>query len=68
MQVKCVICDHIEGLDDDSVRAKRLRNRRNQMYLCEKCYKRIEYKTLQRHATGNFHLYKKKKKEDDHYL
>ncbi|MBM7598726.1 uncharacterized protein YlaI [Virgibacillus halotolerans] len=68
MQVKCVLCDHIEGLDDHSLRAKRLRNRRNQMYLCEKCYKRIDYKTKQRQATGHFHLYKKKKKEDDHYF
>lgn len=68
MQVKCVLCDRVEGLDDYSLHAKRLRNRRNRMYLCEKCYKRIDCKTKKRHATGNFRLYQKKKTKDDYYL
>lgn len=66
MQVKCVLCDSIEGLDDYSLHAKRLRNRRSRMYLCGKCYERIEYKTKQRHATGDFRLYSKKKNEDEY--
>lgn len=65
MQVKCVICDNVEGIDDYSLHAKRLRNRKNQMYLCKTCYERIEYKTKQRHETGKFRLYRKKKNADD---
>ncbi|MBY7143764.1 YlaI family protein [Virgibacillus sp. NKC19-3] len=65
MQVKCVICDTIETLEDHSPEAKRLRNRRVHMYLCETCYERIGYKTIQRHSTGNFHLYRKKKQKRD---
>ncbi|WP_373895896.1 YlaI family protein [Virgibacillus natechei] len=65
MQVKCVICDTVETLEDQSPEAKRLRNRRVHMYLCEKCHDRIEYKTKQRHSTGNFRLYRKKKQKSD---
>ncbi|GAB3068196.1 YlaI family protein [Virgibacillus ainsalahensis] len=65
MQVKCAICDNVQTLEDDSPEAKRLRNRRIHMFLCQSCYERIEYKTNQRHATGNFKLYEKKKKKKD---
>lgn len=62
MQVKCVICDRIEALEDDCFKAKRLRNRRIHMYLCLDCYTRIDENTKKRHATGNFRLYDTKKK------
>lgn len=65
MQVKCVICDTIEGIEDYSLEAKRLRNRKIHMYLCQSCYDRIAEKTQQRHATGKFRLYEEKKKKDD---
>ncbi|OZU90448.1 hypothetical protein CIL03_04690 [Virgibacillus indicus] len=65
MQVKCVICDNIEGIDDYSLEAKRLRNRKIHMYLCQSCFDRIAEKTKQRHATGKFQLYEEKKKKDD---
>lgn len=65
MQVKCVLCDNVEGIDDHSLEAKRLRNRKNNLYLCKKCYQRISKKTNERHATGNFHLYKEKKNTHD---
>lgn len=65
MQVQCVICDNIEGIDEYSLQAKRLRNRRLHMYLCEECYDRIEHKTKKRHATGNFRLYEEKKKANE---
>ncbi|RLL45199.1 DUF2197 domain-containing protein [Oceanobacillus piezotolerans] len=65
MQVKCTICDSIDTLNDDSLQAKRLRNRRIYMYLCRDCYNRIKEKTYQRIETGNFRLYKEKKKVDD---
>lgn len=65
MRVKCVICDHEENLDDRSLEAKRLRNHRVKLYLCKKCYERIEQKTKKRHASGNFRLYKEKKSKNN---
>ncbi|WP_174613122.1 YlaI family protein [Virgibacillus ihumii] len=64
MKVKCVLCDTIQDIDSQSLKAKRLRNRRIHMYLCRECDQRISVKTKQRHATGKFHLYEEKKKSD----
>ncbi|WP_405102462.1 YlaI family protein [Oceanobacillus sp. FSL H7-0719] len=66
MQVKCTICDKINDLNDSSFQAKRLRNRRTYMYLCEDCYKRIADKTNARHATGKFKLYEERKNEEEY--
>ncbi|MUV36260.1 uncharacterized protein JNUCC1_00061 [Lentibacillus sp. JNUCC-1] len=66
MQVKCVICDKVESLQDDCLKAKRLRNRRINMYMCQTCHDRIEENTKKRHNTGNFHLYDPKKKQDNY--
>lgn len=66
MQVKCTICDEIDELNDDAFQAKRLRNRRTYMYLCSKCYDRIETHTQARHATGKFKLYKENKNEEEY--
>lgn len=65
MKVQCVICDSVENIDGHSLQAKRLRNRRINMYMCPSCYKRIEVNTKKRHATGNFRLYKEVKTNDD---
>lgn len=65
MQVKCVLCDNVEGIDDYSLEAKRLRNKKINLYLCNKCHDRISEKTNQRHQTGNFRLYRKKKNKHD---
>ncbi|UFU00895.1 YlaI family protein [Radiobacillus kanasensis] len=64
MRVKCVLCDSIEKIDSNSLQAKRLRNRRIHMYICQSCYDRVGENTKKRHETGNFNLYKEKKKED----
>ncbi|WP_077325931.1 YlaI family protein [Virgibacillus siamensis] len=64
MNVKCVLCDTVEDIDSQSLEAKRLRNRRIHMYLCDECDQRIGKKTKQRHATGNFKLYEERKKKD----
>lgn len=61
MNVKCVLCDKVEEIKDDSIEAKMLRNRRTHMYICQTCDQRITDKTLKRHATGNFNLYSSKK-------
>ncbi|RYG74040.1 DUF2197 domain-containing protein [Lentibacillus lipolyticus] len=65
MKVKCVLCDAVHDLENDSLQAKRLRNRRITMYLCEECNGRIYNRTKQRHATGNFKLYDRHKKNKD---
>ncbi|MDF2945831.1 MAG: hypothetical protein K0S51_510 [Bacillales bacterium] len=54
MKAKCVICEQIEILDDDSALAKRLRNRPVHTYLCNECDERIKQKTLKRLETGKF--------------
>ncbi|MDQ0231314.1 YlaI family protein [Metabacillus malikii] len=64
MRVKCVICDKIETIDDETLTAKRLRNRPIHTYMCKPCNERIELKTNERFATGKFKLYQDKKKED----
>ena len=58
MRVKCVICDSINNLDDDSPLAKKLRNRPIHTYMCEQCHGRIKENTEKRLATGNFRLFR----------
>jgi uncharacterized protein YlaI len=65
MKVKCVICDKVESINNDSFQAKRLRNRPIYTYMCIECNERIKEKTEERIATGNFHLYRSKKQPDD---
>lgn len=65
MRVKCVICDKINTLEDDSILAKRLRNRPIHTYLCPECDQRIAEKTSARIETGKFQLYAPIKNEDD---
>ena len=65
MQVKCTLCDVVENIEDYSLQAKRLRNRKNYMYLCMKCNDRIKERTLERLSTGKFRFYEEKKKEDE---
>lgn len=64
MQVKCVLCDVVESIENHSPKAKKLRNRRVHMYLCQKCHHRITVKTNKRHATGKFKLYEEKSDKD----
>ncbi|MBA4537924.1 YlaI family protein [Bacillus aquiflavi] len=65
MKVKCVICDKIDILEDNSFLAKRLRNRPLHTYMCETCNNRITKNTEARIETGNFRLYEAKKQEDE---
>lgn len=50
MNVKCILCDKIETIDDDTLIAKRLKNRPIHTYMCDECHDRITRKTLARHA------------------
>lgn len=65
MRVKCVICDKIETLKDDSFTAKRLRNRPIHTFMCNICEERITERTKERVATGNFKLYRSRTEEDE---
>lgn len=65
MRVKCVICDQIETIPDDSPEAKKLRNRPIHTFMCQTCYTRIETKTNERIETGNFRLYRSVTKDDE---
>lgn len=65
MKVKCVLCDEIHQLNDDTLEAKRLRNRPIHTYMCPSCYKRISERTNNRIATGKFRLYRDKAIEEE---
>lgn len=65
MDVKCVICDTIETINDDSLQAKRLKNRRIKMYLCQTCHDRISENTQKHLDSGDFRLYKKRKRKNE---
>jgi uncharacterized protein YlaI len=65
MRVKCVICDKIERIDDESLVAKRLRNRPIHTYMCDSCSSRIEEKTKSRLATGKFRFYRARSDKED---
>jgi uncharacterized protein YlaI len=65
MRVKCVICDKIESINDESLIAKRLRNRPIHTYMCDDCSARIGKRTNERIATGNFRLYEQKQNQDE---
>ncbi|MGM9923313.1 MAG: YlaI family protein [Bacillus sp. (in: firmicutes)] len=65
MKVKCVICDTIETIPNDSPLAKKLRNRPIHTFTCQTCYERITEKTNARLETGNFVFRKPIAKEQD---
>ena len=65
MRVKCVICDKIESIEDETLMAKRLRNRPIHTYMCKDCNERIKERTNARIETGNFRLYRAAKNEDN---
>ena len=68
MRVKCVICDKIETIDDESLMAKRLRNRPIHTYMCKDCHERISEKTNARLETGNFRFYRSRPDKDDWWI
>ncbi|MDE3838375.1 DUF2197 domain-containing protein [Bacillus methanolicus] len=65
MKVKCVLCDKIETIEDESHLAKRLRNRPIHTYMCHQCDKRIEEKTKARIASGKFRLNKPRSQDEE---
>ncbi|WP_264805367.1 YlaI family protein [Cytobacillus sp. NCCP-133] len=65
MRVKCVLCDKIESIENESLQAKRLRNRPIHTYMCQPCEARIAEKTQKRAETGNFKLYRSKVQEEE---
>ncbi|RLQ92884.1 YlaI family protein [Planomicrobium sp. Y74] len=67
MRVKCVMCDTIEELVDDTLEAKRLRNRPIHTHMCNNCYQRIEQRTKERLATGKFHFYRSSRKIEEDF-
>lgn len=58
MEVRCVLCEVVEDIASDSLKARRLINQRNHAHLCPSCYERITINTKKRHETGKFHFYR----------
>lgn len=67
MRVQCVICDEIEELIDDTLEAKRLRNRPIHTHLCKPCHDRITARTEERLATGRFHFFRSSRSIEDDF-
>jgi len=67
MRVKCVVCDAINELNDDSLEAKRLRNRPIHTYMCKPCHDRISINTEARIATGNFRFFRTSPRMDNDF-
>ncbi|ANU17569.1 YlaI family protein [Planococcus maritimus] len=67
MRVQCVICDKIEELEDDTLQAKRLRNRPIHTHMCEGCHDRITKRTEERLATGQFHFFRSSRSIEDDF-
>ncbi|MBB6175937.1 MULTISPECIES: YlaI family protein [Anoxybacillus] len=65
MRVRCILCEKIDTLDDETLLAKRLRNRPIHTYMCETCHERIEKKTNERLATGKFRFFRTSKHETE---
>ncbi|AEB24119.1 YlaI family protein [Bacillus sp. L381] len=65
MRVKCSICDKIEQIDDETLTAKRLRNRPIHTYMCQECHDRIKVKTEARLNTGHFSFHPGQKTKKD---
>jgi uncharacterized protein YlaI len=65
MRVKCVLCDKIESIKDESPLAKKLRNRPIHTFMCDQCNQRISEKTKARLASGKFRLNKPRSHDDE---
>ncbi|UTL74222.1 YlaI family protein [Bacillus halotolerans] len=64
MRVQCSICDKIETIDDETLIAKRLRNRPIHTYMCQECHDRIAKKTKERLKTGKFTFHPGQQKKE----
>ncbi|WP_027725553.1 YlaI family protein [Tuberibacillus calidus] len=65
MLAKCMLCDRIDELDDQSPLAKKLRNRPIHTYLCPTCHDRITERTIERWKTGKFRIHHKRRTKDE---
>lgn len=65
MRVKCVICDKVESIENETLQAKRLRNRPIHTFMCKECDDRIAAKTKERIDSGKFQFNRPKKDEDE---
>lgn len=58
MKARCIVCEKIDILDNDSVEARRLKNHPIRTYMCTNCNDKITQKTNQRMKQGKYKLYK----------
>lgn len=63
MKVKCILCDDIHDLLDNSLEAKRLRNHLDKVYMCSDCTSRIRKKTESHSSDRRIPSFKKKQTE-----
>lgn len=67
MKVKCVLCEQIDTLDDDSLLAKKLRNRPIHTYMCDNCYERITERTKERFEHKEYKIYHRMRSNENEW-
>ncbi|MDW0115861.1 YlaI family protein [Sporosarcina thermotolerans] len=67
MRVKCVLCDEIGQLQDDTPLAKKLRNHPINTYMCDQCNERITNYTNLRVSTGKFIFHRSSHSAEDKF-
>lgn len=55
MRVQCILCDAVHELDDNSLEAKKLRNKPLHTYMCVDCSERITEKTERHQKSVTIH-------------
>ncbi|HEX7066217.1 MAG TPA: YlaI family protein [Bacillales bacterium] len=65
MKVKCVLCDKVDTLENESPLAKKLRNRPIHTYMCRECDKRISEQTKERFADQEYQIYHRMVKKNE---
>ena len=58
MKAKCILCEKIDILDNDSFEAKKLINHPISTYMCTSCTDKISVQTKKRMKTGQYKVYK----------
>lgn len=58
MKARCIVCEQIDILDNDSIEAKNLKNHPIRTYMCACCNDKISKKTKQRMSQGAYKIYK----------
>ena len=58
MKARCILCEQIDILDDNSIEAKKLKNHPISTYMCTNCSAKITIQTQKRMSNKQYMVYK----------